>query len=400
VNSARSIRFFLGGALLASPLLASPLCAQTPTTLSTRLHGNAFGMYVNQNTIRKAEDVVAVGWLMGEAAATRGSVELGLTAMVSLDPITLGDCGYPRLLAGAGQLCVDHPFQDLTHPHAFFMELTARARLGLGAVTLFGEGGPVGEPALGPTSYLHRASSMYDPLAPMSHHETHPAHVANGVATGGISWLGLTLEASAFNARPGDDEAYDLDLGSLSSWSTRAQWAGGGWTLQGSAGELRDAGDEHAAHAGGGSVRIYSASAEQTLMRGFTMVDWTAAWVRHAGGELPVDAFLLEASAQRGRHNLFARAERVHRVEQEVEVVITPSGEHAHTVTNFRRRVGEIAGGYSFRLLSRRGIDLLAGGRAGLSFIPTDYFTVYYGTPHGRSLSLFVNVQPTRAHVH
>jgi hypothetical protein len=386
--------------LLALALVAGPLSAQSPTTLSTRLHGSAFGMYVRQNTIRKADDVVAVGWLMGDLTAARGRGELGLTAMVSLDPLTLGDCGYPRLLAGAGPFCLDRPFQDLTHPHAFFMALTARARMGLGAVSVSAEGGPVGEPALGPPSYLHRASSMYDPLAPLSHHETNPAHVANGVATAGVEWRGLTLEASAFNARPGDDDAYDLDVGPLRSWSTRARWTGAGWTLQGSLGELRDAGDEHAAHTGGGSVRIYSASAERSLMRGFTMLDWTAAWVRHAGGELPVDAFLLEASAQRGRHNVFARAERVHRVEQEVEVVITPSGEHAHEITNFRRRVGEVAAGYSFRLLSRRGIDLLAGGRAGLSFIPTDYLTVYYGTPHGRSLSLFVNVQPARAHVH
>jgi hypothetical protein len=242
---------------------------------------------------------------------------------------------------------------------------------------------------------------MYDPLAPLSHHETNPAHVANGVATGGLQWRGLTLEASRFNARPGDDDAYDLDPGSLSSWSARALWAGGGWTLQSSLGELRDAGGAHAAHTGDGAVRIYSASALGTWMWGAsTMLDGTAAWVRHAGGELPVDAFLLEGAAQRGRHTFFARAERVHRVEQDVQVVISPTGQHDHAITNFRRRVGEVAAGYSFRVLNRRGHDLMAGGRAGLSFIPTDIFTVYYGTPHGRSLSLFLNVQPMRAHVH
>jgi hypothetical protein len=330
----------------------------------------------------------------------RGAGELGVRAMVSLDPLTLGDCGYPRLLSGNGELCLDRPFQDLTHPHALFMELTAHARLPLGAATLFAEGGPAGEPALGPVSYLHRPSALYDPIAPLSHHETNPVHVANGVVTGGMQAAGLTLEASAFNARPGDDDAYDLDVAPLSSWSARALFASAGWTLQASLGELRDVGGEHAAHAGDGALRVYSASAMRSAMWGLTMVDATAAWVRHAGGELPVDAFLLEGTAQRGRHTLFARAERVHRVEQEVQVVISPTGEHTHDITNFRRRVSEVAGGYAFRLLSRRGIDLWAGGRAGLSFIPTDYFTVYYGTPHGRSLSLFVNVQPTRAHVH
>jgi hypothetical protein len=381
-------------------LVALPLSAQSPFTWRKQLHGNGFGMYVQQNTIRKADDVVAVGWLMGSLSASTPRAEVGLRSMLSLDPITLGECGYPRLLSGNGHFCADRPFQDLSHSHSFFMELIARARVALGDAAVFVEGGPVGTPALGPISYMHRPSAAHDPLAPMSHHETNPVHVANGVVTGGAQLRGWTVEASAFNARPGDEDAYDLDVGSLSSWAARAGYTASGWTAQGSVGELRDVGSEHAGHGDGGDVRIYSASLMRAWMRGNAMFDAAAAWSRHSGGELPVDAFLLEASAETGKHTIFARAERVHRVEVDVQIEIGPTGEHNHRFTSYRRRVSELAAGYTFRVLQRRGIDLSAGARAGLSFIPEDYFTVYYGTPRGRSLALFVNVQPTRAHVH
>jgi hypothetical protein len=357
-------------------------------------------MYVSQNTVRRADDLVALGWLMASLTAVGPGGEIGLRGMVSMDPLTLGECGYPRLLSGNGLVCVDRPFADLSHSHAFFMDLSVRTHVRLGAAAVFVEGGPVGTPALGPLSYMHRPSALRDPLAPMTHHETNPAHVANGVVTGGVSAGGLTLEASAFNARASDDDPYDLDFGPLSSRAARATFAAAGWTLQGSFGELQGAGGAHAGHGNGGKVRVYTTSVMRSWMWGSGVADASAAWARHGGGELPVDALLLEGSVERGRHAVFARVERAHRVEQDVQIEIGPGGEHNHRITNHRRRVSEMAAGYGFRLAQRRGIDVSAGARAGLSFIPTDYFTVYYGTARGRSLALFVNVQPTRAHVH
>ena len=365
------------------------------------MHGNAFGMYVSQNTVRSADAFAAVGWLMADVTGAGAFHEIGLGAMVSLDPLTLGDCGYPRLLADTSSFCIDRPFEDRSHSHAFFMDLSAHVRMDVGPAVVFARGGPVGQPPLGPPSYMHRPSALHDPIAPMSHHETNPAHVANGVVVAGVEVGSLTLEASAFNARPGDDDPYDFDVGSLSSWATHARYVSAGWTLEGSLGELHDAGGAHAGHGGEEAVRIYSAFLGRTLMRGPWMIDGGAAWVRHAGGELPVDAFLLEASAQTGRHTLFGRAERVHRVEQElvIDEAALARGEHSHLVYNYRRRVGEVAAGYSFRLLSRRGLDLSAGARAGVSFIP-NFFSAYYGTSHGRSFTVFANLQPTRVHVH
>ena len=388
----------LAGALT---LLASlPLSAQSPTEWRQQIHGNGFGMYVSQNTVREADDLVAVGWLMGSLAAVGSRGEIALRTMVSLDPLTLGECGYPRLLSGNGHLCVNRPFQDLSHSHSFFLDVSARVSVDVAGAALFLEGGPVGTPALGPVSYMHRPSALKDPLAPMSHHETNPAHVANGLVTGGAKAGGLTLEASVFNARPGDDDAYDFDVASLSSWSARASYTAAGWTAQGSVGEMRDAGGAHAGHGDEEAIRIFTASLTRTWMWGGAMMDAAALWARHGGGELPVDAFLLEASAERGRHTVYARAERVHRVEQEMQIEIGSNEEHNHRFTNHRRRVGEVAGGYALRLARTRGIDVSAGVRGGLSFIPTDYFTVYYGSTRGRSLAVFVNVQPTRAHVH
>ena len=86
----------------ALALSAAPsLSAQSPLVWRTQLHGKAFGMYVSQNTVRSADDFAAVGWLMAEVTGAGAYHEIGLRAMVSLDPLTLGDCGPARILIGA-----------------------------------------------------------------------------------------------------------------------------------------------------------------------------------------------------------------------------------------------------------------------------------------------------------
>ena len=53
-------------------------------------------------------------------------------AMFSLEPATIGGCGYPDLLA-TGELCDGDSIHDLQHPHDFFMELARRLRTAAGA---------------------------------------------------------------------------------------------------------------------------------------------------------------------------------------------------------------------------------------------------------------------------
>src|ERR1700730_7751065 len=65
---------------------------------------------------------------------------------------------------------------------------------------------PVGDPALGPTAFPHRASAMEPPQATISHHWQDSTHIADEVVTVGIQHKKVKLEAGGFRgAEPGEN---------------------------------------------------------------------------------------------------------------------------------------------------------------------------------------------------
>src|SRR5437899_9046351 len=114
------------------------------------------------------------------------------------------------------------PIYDRQHPHDLFMEasLTYRRPLSdwLGAELYLA---PVGEPALGPPAFMHRASAEGDPFPPLSHHWQDSTHVSFGVATAGLYTRQLKLEGSWFNGREPDEDRWNFDFRPLDSFSLR-----------------------------------------------------------------------------------------------------------------------------------------------------------------------------------
>src|ERR1700683_498252 len=62
------------------------------------LHGNAFLEDVQTTGARGDHEVGSVNWFMGMAERDIGGGRLILRGMMSLDPLTVGKCGYPDLL--------------------------------------------------------------------------------------------------------------------------------------------------------------------------------------------------------------------------------------------------------------------------------------------------------------
>jgi hypothetical protein len=94
---------------------------------------------------------------------------LGLRAMGSLEPWTIGGCGYPDLLA-PGQAGDRGVVQDAQHPHDLWMELSTRYDRPLtGQLRWQTYIAAAGEPALGPVEFSHRPSAFSNPLAPIGH---------------------------------------------------------------------------------------------------------------------------------------------------------------------------------------------------------------------------------------
>ncbi len=110
---------------------------------------------------------------------------------------------------------------------------------------------PVGEPALGPVAFMHRASSGENPTAPLGHHWEDSTHIAFEVVTLGGGWKWVAVDASVFRGEEPDEHRWDIEGGRIDSASARARFfLGGGWSAQVSHGFLKhpeplEKGDTH-----------------------------------------------------------------------------------------------------------------------------------------------------------
>jgi hypothetical protein len=97
-------------------------------------------------------------------------------------------------------------------------------------------GAPVGDPALGPPAYPHRASASEDPIAPLDHHLEDSTHIVDDVITLGITHGMFRVEASGFHGQEPDEYRWDIDAGKIDSWVTVNP--GENWSFQYSISDL------------------------------------------------------------------------------------------------------------------------------------------------------------------
>ncbi len=189
--------------------------------------GSASAMYDQQYTYRGGAQLALTDWEMVMAMRPVGSGMLHLHAMTSLESIVLGGGGYQELLQTGGTY--RHAFlHDRMHPHNTIMELSAQFEQPIGGgLTASLYVAPVGEPAVGPVSFMHRASSQNDPMAPIGHHWQDVSHQSYGAITFGIGTDRLKLEGSLFNPREADEHHPVVDYrdAKLDAYAGRLSWA-------------------------------------------------------------------------------------------------------------------------------------------------------------------------------
>jgi hypothetical protein len=203
-------------------------------------HALLWGIYDTQSGPRGADKTFLAGMLMGEARRDFSSADtLNLRAMLSPDPL-MGPSGYPLLLATGETANGVTPLIDRQHPHDLVMELSATwsHRFSTDNAAFLYAGDP-GEPALGPTAFMHRASAMDIPDAPITHHWLDSTHITYGVVTGGFVHDDWKIELSQFTGREPDQNRYDFDPIRLDSTAVRLSWnPDAHWSLQTSWGHL------------------------------------------------------------------------------------------------------------------------------------------------------------------
>jgi hypothetical protein len=185
------------------------------------LHGFAFVQYDAQGGPRGDDQFGSLNWAMVMASRDWLGGRLQGRAMLSLDPATVTNRGYPLLLQ-TGESYKGQPLVDRQHPHDFWMELAAMYERALSSsLGLELYAAPSGEPALGPVAFMHRPSAMDNPLAPLGHHWQDATHISFGVLTAGIFGHHWKLEGSAFNGREPDEERWGFDPIHIDSYSGR-----------------------------------------------------------------------------------------------------------------------------------------------------------------------------------
>lgn len=205
-------------------------------------HAMLWGIYDTQSGPRGDDKAFLAGMLMGAARRDLdGSDTVNFRAMLSPDPF-MGKSGYPLLLATGETANGTTPLVDRQHPHDLFMELSGAYSHRLsGDSSAFLYVGDPGEPALGPSAFMHRASGMDIPEAPITHHWLDSTHITFGVVTAGIVHDDWKFEVSQFTGREPDQFRFDFDPIHLDSTSARLSWnPDANWSLQASWGHLKN----------------------------------------------------------------------------------------------------------------------------------------------------------------
>jgi hypothetical protein len=203
-------------------------------------HMMLWGVYDTQIGPRGDDKFFAPGMLMGMARRDFTSNDtLSFRTMLSPDPF-MGKSGYPLLLASGETANGTTPLIDRQHPHDLFMELSSTYSHKLSSDdSLFLYAGYPGEPALGPPAFMHRASGMDIPEAPITHHWLDSTHITFGVVTTGYVHDDWKVEVSQFTGREPDQYRYDFDPPKFDSTSMRLSWnPNEHWSLQTSWGHL------------------------------------------------------------------------------------------------------------------------------------------------------------------
>lgn len=351
--------------------------------------GNVFAGYSYFLGARGSDEFFSTNHVDALSWLDLGPFEFALRGMLSAEPFTVGDDGYPLPLQTGGTL-EGQPLVDRQHPNDLFVELAGTVTLSLGkGFALFAYVAAAGEPALGPVSYTHRISAISDPLAPIGHGWQDAAHTSSPVLTVGAFTRYLKLEGSWFNGREPDENHFDLDLRLPDSWSARATFnPGETWSFQASYGYLKSP-----SALDPGPVHRVSASATH-LLGSSDLFRWATTFAY--GHNIPVSglstlSFLMEHTfSVLDRHVVFFRGEYATRTGAQLAL-----GEGDRSG---RRHLGDLGLGYLHYFGPFASIQPGVGVRGTLGIVE-DTLEPYYGTRFPAGITVFLQLRPAALEV-
>lgn len=339
--------------------------------------GQAFlSANLQERRFRDFHQIESQNWFMGTGGRRLGPSTLTLHGMASLEPFTLRRLGSSQVFQ-TGETLDNAPLIDYQHPHDLIMGLSARLTMPARGARVFVAGGLVDAPALGPTAFMHRASSAANPTVPLAHHQLDSTHITPGVITAGVTRGAWTGEASLFRGREPDENRRDLDLGALDSWSARVSRRSGGVYVQLSGARVR----QPDAIELGDVTRITASIEYSGAVRGRDTA-LTLAWGHNRESYGRESAYFAE-----GVMRLSARGSAYTRAELVDKHILTAGGRHppGFQHPHIFSRVGALTGGYLFTVVDHREGSIAIGADITGYRVPDNL-----AEPYGRPVSIHV----------
>ena len=352
------------------------------------LHGFGFVQYDVQGGPRGDEQFGSLNWAMFMASRDLLGGRFQARTMLSFDPATVSNRGYPLLLQ-SGESYRGQPLFDRQHPHDFWMELAVMYERAISSgigVSIYAA--PSGEPALSPVAFMHRPSAMDNLAAPLSHHWQDATHISFGVLTAGFFGRRWKVEGSVFNGREPDEERWGFDRMRLDSYSGRltvnpdSSWSvSAGYGFLESPESLRPTESTHRATASVLHSRILRRDGHIA-----SAVVWGAN--RHSGKT--THSALAETEAILDRSNtLFARLEFVQKTAEDLVLPTGPGGfapESTFAVT-------ALSGGYIREVARTSWATVGVGIQGTLNVVPAA-LEPFYGSRTPVGGMVFVRIRP------
>ncbi|MVM37685.1 hypothetical protein GO730_08875 [Spirosoma sp. HMF3257] len=329
---------------------------------SYMLHYAIYLRYTSQNANhphRRGSDQQfgAPNWFMGMAQRKVGKRGLfQVRAMLSFDPLTVGNGGYP-LLFQTGESYKGQPLIDKQHPHDLVSELSVSYSHAFSKdIDLYGYIGYPGEPALGPPAFMHRISSFNNPDAPLSHHWQDASHILFGVATAGFRYKWAKLEASTFQGREPDENRYNFDKPQFNSYSYRLSVnPSASWALQFSQGFLHS---PEEAHPEENITRTTASILHSKALGPGSYVTSAFVWGRNSHDGAGENSFLAESSVQLEKLALYGRYENVTKSIEELQLSTDLVSANSSTYT-----INTLTLGANYRIAQTHNTDLVLGAQ-------------------------------------
>jgi hypothetical protein len=344
-----------------------------------------------QSGPRGGDKLYAPNWFMGSAEHALGNGSLMFQTMLSLDPATITNRRYP-LLFQTGETAYGKSLIDAQHPHDFLMNIGVHYARPLGAGTILQlYYAPVGDPALGPVAFPHRASAFELPQATLGHHWQDSTHIASNVATVAVKHKWFRLEASGFYGTEPNENRWNIDWGPMNSYSGRVSvFPTKNWMAQFSAGKLT----APEPHDEGNVVRTTASLHYTKPLSGGNAWSTSFIWGRNHKLERNLDSYLVETLYPVSRKNfLTARAELVDKDElfadnHDLEYQIAGSAGSTF-------RIGAYTAGYTRDVGSFKYVQAGVGANITAYTLPSA-LTAYYGDrPWGVNVYVRFRLKPS-----